>query len=108
MPDNNFSEFFLTSLQVMSALFIFVVGLIVLVVIVTFILDVTQNKQAIRRNYPVIGRFRYLFETLGEFFRQYFLQWIEKSSLLTAHSEHGYIERQKMCLIHEGLVLPEI
>ena len=65
-------EFLLTALEVMSALFIFVVGTLVLVIIVTFILDITQTKQAIRRNYPVIGRFRYWFEKLGEFFRQYF------------------------------------
>ena len=31
-----------------------------------------QKRHAIRRNYPLIGRFRYFFETLGEFFRQYF------------------------------------
>ncbi len=37
-----------------------------------YILDVTQTRHAIRRNYPVIGRFRYFFEHLGEFFRQYF------------------------------------
>ena len=67
MPDILF-----TTLQVMSALFIFVVGTIVLVILITFILDISQTKQAIRRNYPVIGRFRYLFEKLGEFFRQYF------------------------------------
>ncbi len=65
-------EILLTALQVMSALFIFVVGTIVLVIVITFILDISQTKQAIRRNYPVIGRFRYLFEKLGEFFRQYF------------------------------------
>ena len=41
-------------------------------VIIIFILDVTQTKHAIRRNYPVIGHFRYIFERLGEFFRQYF------------------------------------
>ena len=34
--------------------------------------DISQTRQAIRRNYPVIGRFRYFFEHLGEFFRQYF------------------------------------
>ena len=55
-----------------SALFIFVIGTILLVVIVTYVVDTTQTEQAIRRNYPVIGRFRYLFEHLGEFFRQYF------------------------------------
>ncbi len=37
-----------------------------------YVVDVTQKKHAIRRNYPIIGRFRYLFEHLGAFFRQYF------------------------------------
>lgn len=32
-----------------------------------------QQKHAVRRNYPLIGRFRYFFEHLGGFFRQYFL-----------------------------------
>jgi hypothetical protein len=36
------------------------------------VLDRSQKADAIRRNYPVIGRFRGLFSTLGEFFRQYF------------------------------------
>ncbi|MEL6647284.1 MAG: FMN-binding glutamate synthase family protein, partial [Pseudomonadota bacterium] len=47
-------------------------GLIVLVAFVFFIVDRTQTGDAIRRNYPVIGRFRHLFSELGEFFRQYF------------------------------------
>lgn len=92
MQDNNFSEFFLTALQVMSALFIFVIGLIVLVVIITFILDVTQNKQAIRRNYPVIGRFRYIFETLGEFFRQYFFA-MDREELPFNRSQRNWVYR---------------
>ncbi len=44
----------------------------VCVVVILYLIDVTQTKHAIRKNYPVIGRFRYLFEYLGEFFRQYF------------------------------------
>jgi len=39
---------------------------------ILFVIDVSQTKDAVRRNYPVVGRFRYLFSTLGEFFRQYF------------------------------------
>jgi glutamate synthase domain-containing protein 2 len=66
------SDLLFTALQIMSALFIFVIGLVALAIVITYILDITQSKQAIRRNYPVIGRFRYLFERLGEFFRQYF------------------------------------
>src|SRR6186997_181696 len=37
-----------------------------------FISDITQKKHGVLRNYPVIGRLRYFFEELGEYFRQYF------------------------------------
>lgn len=68
---------FLTNLTVrgldlLATVFIFAIGLIILAVIVMFILDATQSKDAIRHNYPVIGRFRDIFTHLGEFFRQYF------------------------------------
>ncbi len=65
-------DFVMTGLQLLSTLFVSAIGLGVLAVIVMFILDVTQTKDAVRKNYPVVGRFRYLFSTLGEFFRQYF------------------------------------
>jgi glutamate synthase domain-containing protein 2 len=67
-----YSEFILTILQGMAALFIFIIGIGVLVVIGMYIADISQTSHAIRRNYPVVGRFRYLFEHMGEFFRQYF------------------------------------
>jgi len=63
---------FMATMEFMAVLFIFVIGLAVLAVIVIFIFDITQTKSAIRRNYPVVGHFRYYFEHLGEFFRQYF------------------------------------
>ena len=56
----------------LSTLFIFAIGIGVLVVAVLFVRDVTQTADAVRRNYPVVGRFRHLFTALGEFFRQYF------------------------------------
>lgn len=56
----------------MSAIFVLILGLGLLAVIVMYIVDVTQTQSAIRRNFPVIGRFRYFFENLGEYFRQYF------------------------------------
>jgi glutamate synthase domain-containing protein 2 len=59
-------------LQFLASLFIFAVGLAILAIIVMYIKDKKQRKHTILRNYPVIGRFRYLFEHLGEFFRQYF------------------------------------
>lgn len=65
-------KFLLLTMEFMAALFIFVIGLMVIAVVIIYILDVTQTKSAIKRNYPVVGRFRYFFEHIGEFFRQYF------------------------------------
>jgi glutamate synthase domain-containing protein 2 len=39
---------------------------------IMYVVDALQTTHTIRRNYPIIGRFRYFFEHLGEFFRQYF------------------------------------
>ncbi|MDP2031456.1 MAG: FMN-binding glutamate synthase family protein [Thiobacillus sp.] len=47
-------------------------GVVGLAIVVIYVLDVSQTKQALRRNYPVIVHFRYTFERLGQFFRQYF------------------------------------
>ena len=60
------------ALEWMAVLFVFALGIGALAVIWMYIADRTQKEHAVRRNYPVIGRFRYLFEDLGEFFRQYF------------------------------------
>jgi glutamate synthase domain-containing protein 2 len=37
-----------------------------------YVKDITQKKHTVLRNYPIIGRLRYFFEQLGEYFRQYF------------------------------------
>lgn len=59
-------------LDLLGSLFLFVIGVLVFAAIILFIIDVNQTSNAVRRNYPVIGRFRNLFLRLGEFFRQYF------------------------------------
>ncbi|WP_297771811.1 FMN-binding glutamate synthase family protein [uncultured Roseovarius sp.] len=59
-------------LEVLALLFVLLLGVVVFVAVLFYILDKTQPGDAIRRNYPVIGRFRGLFTKLGEFFRQYF------------------------------------
>ena len=60
------------ALQVLALIFVAVIGIAALLAIVFFVIDRSQTHDAIRRNYPVIGRFRGLFTELGEFFRQYF------------------------------------
>lgn len=62
----------LSVLSTLTYILVFLLGLGLACVIVLFIIDVTQKQDAVRRNYPVIGRFRHLFSSLGEFFRQYF------------------------------------
>ena len=59
-------------IEYLVLLFVFLVGFCVLAVIVMYVVDITQTTHTVRRNFPVVGRFRYLFEHLGEFFRQYF------------------------------------
>jgi len=66
------TEVTIRGLGVLSTVFIVIVGIGALSVILMFLADVTQSKDAIRHNYPVVGRFRELFTRLGEFFRQYF------------------------------------
>lgn len=57
---------------------ILVIGFLVLLIAgavwvgVMYYVDKHQTRHTIRRNFPVLGRFRYFFEHLGEFFRQYF------------------------------------
>ncbi len=62
----------MTGLELLSTIFIFVVGIAVIAVVVMYFVDKSQSRDAVRHNYPVIGRFRDLFTRLGEFFRQYF------------------------------------
>ncbi len=66
------AEFVENVLFSLVGLFVLAVGVGVLALAVLYVIDITQTKHAIRRNYPVIGRLRYLFEHLGTFFRQYF------------------------------------
>lgn len=57
-----------------------IITIICVACLAMWIVDRTQSKHAIKRNYPLIGRFRYLFEHLGGFFRQYFfaMDWEER------------------------------
>lgn len=66
------SSFVFNTIEVMVYLFIFITGLIFCSIVVIYLHDRFQTKSTLRRNYPVLARFRYLFEHMGEFFRQYF------------------------------------
>ena len=76
----------------LASIFMFAVGLAVLALVVMYVLDVTQTKQAIRRNYPVIGRFRYYFEHMGTFFRQYFFA-MDREEMPFNREQRSYVYR---------------
>jgi len=84
--------FLMNFLDAAAVVFIFVVGLGVLWVIAMYVADVSQTRHAIRRNYPVVGRFRYLFERLGEFFRQYFFA-MDREELPFNRAQRSWVYR---------------
>ena len=73
-------------------LFILVVGIGVLTIAFLFFRDVSQTENAVRRNFPVIGRFRAVFERLGEFFRQYFFA-MDREELPFNRAERSWVYR---------------
>ena len=87
-----FMDTIATALSVMATTFVIVVGLIVLFAIITFFVDRFQTKDAIRRNYPVIGHFRHIFSELGEFFRQYFFA-MDREELPFNRAQREWVER---------------
>lgn len=92
MTLNELPDIVIAGIEIMSVLFIFMVGVFILVIAITYIVDVTQTEQAIKRNYPVIGRFRYFFEKLGEFFRQYFFA-MDREELPFNRSQRSWVYR---------------
>ena len=86
---NSFISGFLSIVVTIFALML-CFGLIAIIVI--YIADITQTRQAIRRNYPVVGRFRYFFEHLGEFFRQYFFS-MDREELPFNRAQRSWVYR---------------
>lgn len=65
---------------------------VILWVAVAYVIDVRQTRHTVRRNFPVIGRFRYFFEHLGEFFRQYFFA-MDREELPFNRAERAWVYR---------------
>jgi len=80
------------ALQILATLFVFGIGLAVLLGLVLFVIDRRQTEDAIRRNYPVIGRFRHIFSELGEFFRQYFFA-MDREEMPFNRAQRNWVSR---------------
>ncbi|MHA1571464.1 MAG: FMN-binding glutamate synthase family protein, partial [Alphaproteobacteria bacterium] len=88
------SPFVIDFLSFAASAFVFALGASLLLISIVFAYDITQKKNAVLHNYPVVGHLRGFFQRLGEFFRQYFFamdreempfnraerEWISKSA----------------------------
>ncbi|KPV39419.1 glutamate synthase [Thiohalorhabdus denitrificans] len=80
----------LTLLGWMATVFIVVVGAAALALVIVFVRDITQNRHAIHRNFPVIGHMRSLLELLGRFFRRY-LYAMDREELPFNRAERSWV-----------------
>lgn len=60
--------------------------------VVLYFVDRYQSTDAIRRNYPLLGRFRKLFSGLGEFFRQYFFA-MDREEMPFNRAQREWVDR---------------
>ena len=68
------STFLIFSLTTEEVIIVVLLGLFLALTLFFLLKDFFQKKHTILRNYPVIGHFRYYFEKLGVYFRQYFYE----------------------------------
>lgn len=87
-----FPDWVAHGLELIAVGLILLISTVLLIVIALFIIDITQHRNAVRRNYPVLGRFRYLFSRLGEFFRQYFFA-MDREEMPFNRAERAWVNR---------------
>ena len=92
MDMGQLSDIVVGLLEILSFLFIFAIGIGILWVLVLYVHDKTQTESTLKRNYPVIARFRYFFEHLGEFFRQYFFA-LDREEMPFNRAERSWVYR---------------
>ena len=87
-----FDGFVMNAMNTLVTVFVFLIGIGALALALMYFADVSQTADAIRRNYPVIGRFRALFTNLGEFFRQYFFA-MDREEMPFNRAERDWVYR---------------
>jgi len=92
MGAESHTHWLLYLLEILSALFVFVIGTAALAVAVLAVIDLTQRRDAVRRNYPVLGRLRGVLEHLGRFFRHY-VAALDREELPFNRAERRWVYR---------------
>ena len=91
LPEN-LTRWLAAALELLAALFILALVALVLAALVMYVVDRTQTQHTVRRNFPLVGRFRYRFERLGEFFRQYFFA-MDREELPFNRAQRSWVYR---------------
>ena len=89
-------------LSLLAQLFIFVIGAFAALILVFWVIDANQSRDSVRRNFPVVGRFRSLFIKLGEFFRAYFFA-MDREEMPFNRAEREAVNRMAL---GKGNVIP--
>jgi len=78
--------------EMLLTILVLLVFVLLVMAVVYYLIDITQTRHAVRRNYPVIGRFRYAFEHMGTFFRQYFFA-MDREEMPFNRAERAWVYR---------------
>ncbi len=65
---------------------------VIALVVFVYLRDITQKRHTVLRNFPIIGHLRYLFEKMGEYFRQYFFMG-DRDEMPFNRATRGWIYR---------------
>ena len=74
------AKIILTTLAILLGIFIIInvsylwLILIIITLVIIAIYDIKQTKHSLWRNFPIVGRLRWVFEALRPPFRQYFME----------------------------------
>ena len=78
--------------QWFAALLIFALVAIGIALLVIFVIDRSQHRDAVRHNFPVIGRMRYILSDLGEFLRHY-MYAMDREELPFNRAQREWVDR---------------
>ena len=92
MDTTKLHEYMTLLSDLLLSFFVLAFAVLMVAFVIMYLVDITQTAHAVRRNYPVFGRFRYIFETLGEFFRQYFFA-MDRQELPFNRAERSWVYR---------------
>jgi len=84
--------FLLRAWEISELIWLIIAATVIIFLISLYIWDRTQKKHTILRNFPILGHFRYIGESLGEYLRQYFFAG-ERDELPFNRAERNWVYR---------------